>query len=455
MALEQELRNAQLANYKAGLKKAVDEGKPKPIIADRSDGSKNYSALAKVWMPLILDHPDSETPSATPWTVEEVLKAMRPIVRKFANEYGGHKAGYQYDDALSDGNNAVLSALSKDGGRAPFALFAAQTVKRAIQKGLKGSNIIPVVTRRQTYTDRGMTSLDQPADADAKFSVGSNVGSDAPYVSKVKCPHCGGSGAVDDETCPVCNGDRYIKVADKSRSKIPQPDESLFDAKKLSKARGIISDLIIRAGLSPRQTEVFLLKHGLEGIYDPSLTSTGEDRHPTAISRILSFADTIHRLPPPGSEGHVSESGLWPEAVKQGKEHIFQRLWSEAFGDIDHKKYDPDLPASLQIVPLFEIYDEGNAVDRLTDMINKMNDQIAPVELKFKSKQLVVNQLKNANKKIEDVKGDLKTIDPYESNNNYSNLYKYCNALLGLYQSSVNNDFLNNAITYDEYSILL
>jgi len=73
------------------------------------------------------------------WTKEEVINAMKPMVRYFANKYWSAKVGIE--DLVQDGYVGVLRALETDKGIAPFGKYAPQKIKNeilraALMKGL-------------------------------------------------------------------------------------------------------------------------------------------------------------------------------------------------------------------------------------------------------------------------------------------------------------------------------
>ena len=92
------------------------------------DNPKSLSALNTVVKPLDKG-----------WTKEEIINAMKPMVRYFANKYWSAKVGIE--DLVQDGYVGVLRALETDKGIAPFGKYAPQKIKNeilraALQKGL-------------------------------------------------------------------------------------------------------------------------------------------------------------------------------------------------------------------------------------------------------------------------------------------------------------------------------
>ena len=434
------LRQAQLNTYKGGKAQVIDGNEP-------GDTEKKYRNLSKIWMPLILD-----VIGKIPWTVEEVIEAMKPLIKRWANEYGRHRGGYQPDDAESDGVKAVFQALEKDGGRSPFALFCARTIKRAIQRGEKGASIIPIPHRERLYSDKSITSMDAETGTEATSSMSGSIPSDIQSVSRTSCPACSGNtpfGTIkDDETgetvkCPVCKGRGSILVGGR-RTDSGDPEERVIEKRKLAGYRTKLSSILHMANLSPRQIEIILLRFGLEGAYDSSIQNTDMERDGTAIARVLANADTILYRPyvqkdASGKEIGISNpTGIWVEAERQGKTDLFQQIWAKAFqtgslqqgpqidstgkefgmkqDEADEIKqniapFDPEIPASLQIAPLADRYadatplqgtkgktGESSALDML---IKELQTQIAPnIKISTKSKQFARNQYDTAMNKI-------------------------------------------------------
>ena len=427
------MRRAQLANYEK-----QEKGGNRPYIGDKNPPGtpRDYSALGKVWLPLILDDPRNGTGAPQrPWSIEELTKAMAPIIGKFANEYGGLRTTYQRDDASSDGYQALLMALRRDGGRAPVGLFAADQIKRAIQRGAKGAGILPTTHRKRTYTDRAVTSMDKALDSGeggGEVSIGGKIDTTTPMTAKVKCPACDGTGKVksDEEegkidTCPVCDGAGRIVVSDPRYS--PGPAVRAGVSEQSKQIREALTYVIHAAHLSERQTEVILLRYGAEGLFDTSLVSTEDPKMPMAISRILSYADAIYRHFPDELKAQgQADSGIWVEAVKTNRTEEFMQLWDETFGDIEHQPFDPGVPVSLQIAPLYEVREDKPetkakaaastvwpppsgpmaATDRLDTLITNLQT-IADIKPSSKSKQFATNQLKIALDRIERVKQNL------------------------------------------------
>jgi len=386
------LRKLSLEKYKEAIEKGFT-----PIIKDESKGEKTYKGLTKVWMPLILDQ---ATPPQEPWTIDEIIGAMMPVIKRFAFQYSGMRAGYQVDDAISDGQDGVLKALRNDMGNAPFGLYAAREIMFSITKGAKGAGLIRTPTRKRGFTD-STASLDKPSSLDPSLSMAGTIPSSAGVAVKIDCPACEDGKIIDPETgeklrCDVCKGQGTINVPDPRAA--ATPEEEAQENEKTKKLKIAISHITSAANLSERQTEILLLQYGLEGLFDPNLVDTRIERMPTAISNVLSYADAIHRqMPPELVKQDKEDTGIWVEAEKQGKTEEFQRIWDAAFGNIPHKPFNPKLPASLQIAPLTSAV-AGDKLEQLMAMLQKNIADIPPVQ---KSKQFAGGQIKNLHKKIE------------------------------------------------------
>lgn len=399
-----ELRKIQIDQYL----RLKDDPKA-PIIADKNEpGSpRTYKALTHVWSPLILD-----VAGQAPWTVEEIYEALQPILNKFSREYGGLRAAYQQSDAFSDGVKAMFQCLEKDRGRAPFGLYAADMIKKKMQRGAKASGIIPIPTRKRTFTDKSVTSTDVSSEL-GKNTIGAAIPDATPIINRTRCPNCAGSGkqinpeTKEQEVCQVCNGDGNIILPEPR--KILSPDEQAVENERQNRAKLAVSQIISLANLSQRLDEILLLHFGVEGAYDPTITNTGEPKMATAIAYIMGVADKILRKPSQ-QEGQTREveSGIWLDAEKQGRTAEFQQIWNSVFGDEEeHHPFDPELPVSLQIAPLYNVEAEGSNKDRLLELFERLwttfrpDMPMPPAPRKMLSKQWAVNNLNKIHERVE------------------------------------------------------
>jgi len=457
---EESLRAAQLRNWSQRNGKVADE--------NPENTPKTYAALTKVWMPLILDVVGKE-----PWTVEEVLNAMKPVIVAHARSYSRMQPAFQFDDAVSVGQEAVLSALAKDQGRAPFGPYAANEVRRAIQKAVAASSFIKAPERKRTYTGGIPASLDRPLGGEDEGGISQFVSTSSPQVERTRCSVCGGSGVVPSpeaeelpplpkvatreevrrikrkhpdwtieqinqelskrgkavrftpatpadvkavkkehpeydeiqvemelrkhgktlalQPCDRCGGTGRMSVRVPTDTpavggRSPNPMVQAIRREKLHAVRRDLATTISKAELSPRQLEIVLLMHGLEGLYDRRLRDTGETRDTGEVVRILSIADAIHHKDP----NTGARSGIWAEAQKAGKEDEFLDIWDEAFNRIGmNRPFFPDLPTSLQIAPLHDRSSAPN--DALGWMIEQLQQRVADVPVHYKSNTLIRN----------------------------------------------------------------
>jgi len=372
--------------------------KYKDEAADKNEGDdyeRNYRTLSRVWVPMALDHIGRR-----PWTLDEIIDAMMPIIQKFAREYGGLRGSYHFDDAFSDAMNALLRAIYRDKGIAPFGKYAAKEIVRAVQKGAKGASLVPIPHRERTYTDKDITSLQAAASGESDIQVGSHLGGDAETAARVDCPVCGKKGEVDGEQCDLCNGRGWIIVGDQVRKDVTPADDAA-EIERVKLLKHTISRLLHEADLPDRQMEIVLLSYGIEGVYDPTIKSSGEPRMQQAIARILGVADTILKRDPNTGEA----SGMWAEAERRGLTDEFQNVWHEVAQEMADHDFDPELPASLQLSMLANTpsAEEGYA-DRLEELSSKLRERVIDMPVKSISRQLVVNLLKKANAKLQAAK---------------------------------------------------
>lgn len=110
------------------------------ILRNFSDEEKNQFKITIYENPKSLSVLNTVVkPLEKGWTKEEVINAMKPMVRYFANKYWSAKVGIE--DLVQDGYVGVLRALETDKGIAPFGKYAPQKIKNeilraALQKGL-------------------------------------------------------------------------------------------------------------------------------------------------------------------------------------------------------------------------------------------------------------------------------------------------------------------------------
>jgi len=360
-----------------------------------------------------------------------------PHIRGIAAQYGRHRSAFTPNDGESIGQEAVLKALQKDGGRAPFAFFAYDTILRNIQKAQLASGIITTAVARQQWTDK-VQSAEAPIGGDPKLSVGSSIKQGAPTTTKVKCPACGGTGGIAPDyvnpypkikgelrapACGTCNGSGKLAAQDtRSRAASQTPADKVSAAELLETRQNAIRRIVSLANLSERQTEILLLRFGAEGVLNPGLVNTDVIKQPLATAKLLSAGDVILRSPPQAllDQGQ-KRGGIWVEAEKLGKTDLFQAIWSKVFGDIAHEPFNPNLSAALQISQLsgtsLDLPPKGKQPkkkdivwpprhtpmakeDRIDFLIKELQERIANVPFKIKTSQIVVNAWEKIKRRI-------------------------------------------------------
>lgn len=154
---------------------------------------KSYAALKHIRMPLAIGTPESETPNRERWTVEDILKAMRPLLKKFANAVGKH-GSYDEDDAYQEGQKAILQALWTDEGKQPFGPYAAHAVKEALKRVRRDD--FGRGQRMQPWRRKRVSSAEAPAGKDKDGMVRDNL----PFAHKV----------LEGKPCQICDAKGYV-----------------------------------------------------------------------------------------------------------------------------------------------------------------------------------------------------------------------------------------------------
>jgi DNA-directed RNA polymerase specialized sigma24 family protein len=100
---------------------------------------RSTGAIMNTWLPL------SDTDKFTgepkkPWTKEEVVKAMMPIIKKKASKYKSDKL--PFEDLVQIGAMAVLHALKTDEGLSPFTAHANRIISRDMINSTEQSGTI-------------------------------------------------------------------------------------------------------------------------------------------------------------------------------------------------------------------------------------------------------------------------------------------------------------------------
>lgn len=147
---------------------------------------RTYQELSKIKMPLILDQiQDSEGYQREAWTIDEILVAMRPCVISIANQYSRKRAAFQFDEAESLGNEAILIALWTDLGLAWFAGYCYEKIDAAIRRGAQTSGTIRASERRHEYRDK-VRSTDEPI-GEGDGTLAETIRETTPIVRRARC----------------------------------------------------------------------------------------------------------------------------------------------------------------------------------------------------------------------------------------------------------------------------
>lgn len=436
-----------------------------PFQVDGGKKELKPKDLNSIWMPLILDVVGQE-----PYTIEEIIDGMKELIFHIAKGKSGHRGSYGLDDAVSDAVSAILINLGKDAGKSPVGRFLAKNVDRTLNRRSRTSGIVPNAFRRSTYSDMDVSSTGDTVDPQGKVSLGSTIGNSDRIADKVECPACGGSGkeldlydvdeddlkaygeffksykkefkhAPDLETsfnalkdkidkltyrrvrelkyaysnpadiCKVCNGRGSIGVTNRGGNP-NTPDSKMLDKDENLNTKSYVRQLIKRSNLSPRHTEVILLRYGVEGVYDDGLSNTNDNeelldknklkdrndkfnrakeevkkyedmleqdpndepthrklkaalsryskneqvfenefRTPSEISDILGYADEIY-TPPNKAAGKNDDSGLWAIAKDRGEEDKFKAAWEKGFRMALGGDGDVDVPEFDEYNPI-------------------------------------------------------------------------------------------------------
>ncbi len=415
------LRANQMATYQTDPDNVVVKD---DVQAQTGEKVVSSDALKSVWMPLILD-----TIGLEPWTSNEIVQVMTPIIRAIANKNSGHRAVYDKEDAFQVGLMSILTSLKNDKGKSPIFYMIVERAKKAIVRGVYSNPLIGQRTRRQRYVTKGGTDLgylgqtghsdanvastDAPAGTDAdSATIGSNLGGDQGTTTRKECPTCKGARVVvdpltdEEEVCPMCGGMGYLVVGSNDTKKDLTPDEQKIADEEMAEIRGKLSNLIVGSNLSQRQIETVLLMHGAESVYDPSLPNTGGaqraiqrqtkdsmnrrhkdeaegkdimHRQPTEIASILAPADEI-MTPANIQAGIKDDKGLWPYAVENGTTDQFQEAWRKVMDGIEGatlKEFNPDIPASLQISIVYDVGQLDTLMNELRTSVYTPEDTMA------------------------------------------------------------------------------
>ena len=239
---------------------------------------RTYDELRRIKYPLILDYEAIDTPTGRivqkvnpprkPWTIEEVLEAMRPSIRALSIEYGGKRPGFMREDAECTGLTAVLDALWTDKGLAWFAGYCYERIETAINRVSKTSGIIRAPEHAKQWRDNVRYTEDTVGEGDA--TVGEFIGSDLAIPTKVPCgdykngklinPTCK-KGKIGDQKCDRCKGTGFIIIHQPKL--VPGISSKMEQSERAEKARRVWE--AFKQVLTPVQLEMVELLYGMDG----------------------------------------------------------------------------------------------------------------------------------------------------------------------------------------------
>lgn len=173
------LKKAQLDNY-------MDTNEAQIVDLNPPGSPHDFEALGRIKMPMILDEIDcivafdpvtknpSQRAARKAWTLEEIINAMQPTIKKIAKEYSGHRAAYDIDDAMQEGRMAVIKALKNDRGLAWFNHHAKIWIRSAISRKSASTHPFGFGSREKKWTDTGIVSADALI-GDTGSSIADNI----------------------------------------------------------------------------------------------------------------------------------------------------------------------------------------------------------------------------------------------------------------------------------------
>lgn len=391
------IRQGQLDNY------ANSPDDQKPIVRDDNpEGSaRNYASLSRVWSPLILDVVGQD-----PWTLEEILNALGPVIRKFGKEYTRLSPSYEMDDAESDAAMALLDALRTDKGVAPFANFAANSIRRAIMRGAKAAKTIKTPGRKSGYSSRtaslatptatgkgDLASMQSATSGKAEAAICRNCAIEDPKTGELKVNKSG----IDPETgelCTVCGGSGTVPTEyEADPSELTHTSQELaIRQEELDEQYAQLAELISKAGLTQRQRDAALMRFGVEGFGGSGLHHTDIPKMPQAAANMMAAGDEIYRKGDPFSK--TDDSGVWIDAQNTGRGDEFNQIWTKHAG----RPFDPDVSPTLQLAQLQQKVDD-KVESKVDDLMNDMRAAFGH-EPKTLSKNLANTAFKVAMKRL-------------------------------------------------------
>jgi hypothetical protein len=265
-------------NLREQLLKKYHEGNIVSIVDDNPEGytERTYDNLKRVKVPLLLD-----LIGRTPWTIQEVLEAMKPSIMEVTFKWVYSRPSFHPDEGKSLGDTAVLDSLLRDKGIAWFAGYCYQAIDSSISRGYqKGTRLMRGSHRWVNYS---VVSTDAPVGFDEGATIGDFISSQIGKAERERCPICNGAGKVGNLICDRCEGTGMATIFSQPTEPVDPVElalrhendrdlkEIIGKALEIAKNRGLITD---------RHAEVISLLYGLDGY--------GDVRSPLEVSRLLS-----------------------------------------------------------------------------------------------------------------------------------------------------------------------
>lgn len=200
-----QMREKLVAMHEAGEIQNIKDENPD---SEYLKGKPTLDNLKKVWSPLLLD---LGNPPRQPWTFEQILHAMMPVINSFTYKWKG--SGFSESDVFGVAVVSLLKAIMNDRGMSPFSAYARWWMRGDIRRAKKKAGVMPRALKDSGWGNQGATSMSAPltgGDGAADGELGSTVGSESPGFNKVTCPDCGGtkkSANDTPESCQYCTGE--------------------------------------------------------------------------------------------------------------------------------------------------------------------------------------------------------------------------------------------------------
>lgn len=204
-----DMRAHQIEMFEKGECTPADKNPDPNYLAkfDKMGAMQKLAHLKNVFCPLILDKCD---PPRKPWSINQVMEAMMPIVDNLlsSKKWGGD--GFDASMGIGPALTGMMNALINDRGKSPFPGYAERNyIVPKIRIAKKTGGAVGRAQASDGWMNSGVTSLATPTGIDGQGELGDNLAQDTATFEKVKCPSCKGVGFDPDdegETCTNCHG---------------------------------------------------------------------------------------------------------------------------------------------------------------------------------------------------------------------------------------------------------